>query len=355
MMALAMALVASDGCGNNIRPGGEQDSLSIVDTNSTAFKLKLVNERLATSPGNADIWLERANLFYEMGNLPQAMLDCGKSIELNVTNPDAYHFRGFLHYTQSQDSAALRDLKRAAQLGSMNPETFYMTGQIFFLQKDYPMALEGYNNAISLDSLSPVYFFARGYLYQQQGKIDAAIAEYRLSLERDPGFIKVLVALFDIYMYDKKDPDQAYLFNDRILKVDSMHPVGRYNQGNYFLNRANNITSEEGLIDFQVLLKLAVSEYSKSLSKDPKYALAYYNRGYAYYLLEAYGSAMDDFNKVIELDPMNERAYFMKASIQEFKGDLASALTNYEQSLRLKADFKDASKAVKELKIKLKR
>lgn len=356
LQILAFSLLASlSGCGEGGKNVGNGiDSVATFDTLDPAALVRSLTLRLKRSPKDYELWYKRSKAWYDLGNTAQAIADCDKAIELNVTYPEAYHLRGFYYYAQNNDSAALRDLDRAAQTGSVNPETFYMVGQIFFMRKDYPEALKGYNNAISLDSLAPTYYFARGLLYQAQQKTDKAIEEYRHSLDLDPGFIKVLLVLHDIYLNEKKDPDQAYVFNDRILKVDSLHPLGRYNQGNFFLARANNLTDDEDLVNFQVLLKLAVSEYGMCLQKDGNFALAYYNRGYCHYLLEDYRRAISDFDEVIRIDPFNEKAFFMKASIQEFEGDLNSALANYEQALKINPSFFDAKKAVNELKTKTK-
>lgn len=354
---LVCGMVGLSGCGGSGGGGegnGAVDSLPSVDTSTVEGKIKRLSEMIQRSPKSWDLWYQRSELWYEQGNTVQAMADIDRAIQLHVSNPDGYHLRGFYYYIQNKDSAALRDLRRAAEMGSMNPETFYMIGQLHFFRKDYKQALQGYNNAIKLDSTVATYYFARGFLYQTEGKTDTAIEEYKEALAWDPKFIKVLLVLHDLYLDVKKDADQAYAFNDRILKIDSLHPVGRFNQGNFFLTRANNITDEKREVDFTVLVKLAISEYSQCLQRDNRFVKAYYNRGYCYYLIENYPRALADFTQVIELDPFNAKAFFMKASIQEFEGDLESALANYEQAVSLDANFSDAAKAVKELKTKVK-
>ena len=332
--------------------GGGQDSIPRVDTSSIAGKIRYISDRIQKSPNDIDLWMQRSRLWYEQGNTLQAMEDVTKAIDINITNPEAYHLRGFYYYVQNQDSAALRDLKRAAETGSLDPETFYMIGQLHFFKKDYPGALQGYGNAIKLDSTQPTYYFARGFLYQAQNKTDAAIAEYKTALEWDPKFIKVLLALHDVYLDIKHDPDQAYVFNDQILRIDSLHPVARFNQGNFMLARANIITDEKENINFSVLVKLAIAEYALCLKRDPKFVQALYNRGYCYYLIENYPKAKADFTSVIELDPLEKKAFFMRGSISEFEGDLENARTDYARAAEIDPNFRDAVQAAKELKEK---
>lgn len=349
---LGLSLLIS-ACGNGGKgEGGALDSIPLVDTNSTQGKIRYLTDLLQKSPNDGQLWIDRSRLWYEEGNTPQAMEDVSKAIEINITNAAAYHLRGFYYYVQNQDSAALRDLKRAAESGSLDPETFYMIGQLHFFQKDYAQALTDYGNAIRLDSTQPTYYFARGFLYQTQGKTDAAIQEYKTALEWDPKFIKVLLALHDVYLDIKHDPDQAYVFNDQILRIDSLHPVARFNQGNFLLARANTITDDAQNIDFTVLVKLAISEYAMCLKRDPKFVKALYNRGYCYYLIENYPRAKADFSSVIDLDPLDSKAFFMRGSISEFEGDLENARMDYERAAQIDPNFRDAVQAAKELKAK---
>jgi len=47
----------------------------------------------------------------------------------------------------------------------------------------------------------------------------------------------------------------------------------------------------------------AITDYSKAIELDPKFAKAYYNRSYAYDSINQQDRAVEDFNKAIELDP----------------------------------------------------
>jgi tetratricopeptide (TPR) repeat protein len=62
--------------------------------------------------------------------------------------------------------------------------------------------------------------------------------------------------------------------------------------------------------------KLVIEDYSKCIELNYKTTLSYFSRGYAKvvdYEFKDYKSAIDDFNKVIELDPSYENAYFYRA------------------------------------------
>lgn len=353
---LALGLIFLESCKSETGGGATLPDKPIVPSmgmdSSVEGRIRRVSEKIKFSPTNYELFYDRALLWYEAGNTPRAMEDITKSIDYNVTNPEAYYLRGFFLYVQNKDEEALKDFKRAINVGTDNPEVFFHIGQIHFFRKEYTLALDAYDEAIKLDSMNPGYYFALGFMEEERGRINKAVDYYEQSLYRNPVFIKSLAALHDIWLNEKGNADMAYAYNDRILAIDSTHPIGRFNQGNFFFQRANTISDESKMIDFQVLLKLSITEFSKCLQEDPNFVQAYYNRGYCYYLLEQYNRAQSDFSSVISLDPYNEKAFFMKASILEYQGDLQGALVNYQQAEKLNPAFREAVNAVKELKDK---
>jgi tetratricopeptide (TPR) repeat protein len=351
---VVLALLTAS-CGNKSGEATTEVKLdtTAIDTTNPEFKLQRLTEQLKFGPKNWRLWKQRSELYYEIGNIPRAMADIERAIEYSITEPETYHLRGFYYYAQKKDSAALRDFERAAELNSTNPETYHQIGNIHFFRKEFAKADEAYSYAIKLDSMQPTYYLAKGILRESQRKIDEAIQWYDKALQRDPTFIKALLALHDVYLKEKKNPDQAYMFNERVMLIDSTQPLAHFNQGNFFVARANLITDPAKLPDFQVLMKIALSEYNLSLKYDPRFVQALYNRGYTYYVLEKYGQALADFSKVIELDPFHRDAFYMKANIQEYQGDLSSALQNYQRALEIDPKFSDAAVAVKELTAKL--
>lgn len=355
-LGLACALLwASCGDGQVAENDGKVtiDS-SAKDTSSPQARIAKYSEHLKYGPKNWELWYQRSIAFYEMGNVERAMVDIEKAIEYSITEPQAYHMRGFYYYVLKNDSAALRDFQRAAELGSENPETYHQIGNIYFLKKDYAEADKAYDHAMRLDSLQPTYPLAKGLMRRQQGQVDAAIALYNEALMRDPTFIKALLALHDVYLEEKHDPDRAYTFNERVMLIDSTQPLAHFNQGNFFRVRANNITDESKRPDFEVLLKIAISEYNLCIKYDPTFVDGLYSRGYTFYLLGKYDQALKDFSKVTELDPFHRDGFYMRANIQEYQGDLSSALANYQRALDIDPDFRDAAVAVKELSQKVK-
>jgi tetratricopeptide (TPR) repeat protein len=360
-LSAGLLIALSWGCGEKGKDKGGDGTVEVVTGDSTLGdsatveqRIARITEQLGYSRTNWELWNQRSQLWYEAGNVQRAMADIDIAIENHNTAPENYYLKGFYYYAQKKDSLAVINLQKAADLASDDPEGYYLLGQLRFLEGEYDAATKAYNTAISLDSMAPTYYFARGFMAESRKQYDKAISEYDMALKRDPTFVKALLALHDIFLTVRKDPDQAFVFNERVILIDSTQPVARFNQGNFFMARANKMTDPARFPEFSIIMKIAMVEYTKTIETDPNFVQAYYNRGYCSYLLEQFNRALDDFSTVISLDPYNDKAFFMKASIQEAQGDLVSALENYRQSVKINPDFREASEAVKELSAKVK-
>lgn len=70
--------------------------------------------------------------------------------------------------------------------------------------------------------------------------------------------------------------------------------------------------------------------YLKSLGKREIFGVFYYNRGFAYYKKGFYDQAIADYEKAIELDPGEAKAYYNKADACEKSGRTKEAVEAYQ-------------------------
>ena len=57
-----------------------------------------------------------------------------------------------------------------------------------------------------------------------------------------------------------------------------------------------------------------ITNFTKAIELNPKYANAYYNRGWAYQESKSYHKAIADYSKTIELRPREEDAFYGRGS-----------------------------------------
>ena len=79
-------------------------------------------------------------------------------------------------------------------------------------------------------------------------------------------------------------------------------------------------------------LSTAIINFTKAIEIDPKYAIAYYNRGIAYYSLMKYPEALADYTKAIELDPKYADAYYNREEVYKALGITKEANSDFAKT-----------------------
>lgn len=86
----------------------------------------------------------------------------------------------------------------------------------------------------------------------------------------------------------------------------------------------------------------AISDYAKVIELNPKIADAYYNRGLAYSAKELYDEAIKDFTFAIKLNPAFEIAYYHRGNCYKSKRLYDEAIKDYTIAIDLNPEFTDA-------------
>jgi tetratricopeptide (TPR) repeat protein len=92
----------------------------------------------------------------------------------------------------------------------------------------------------------------------------------------------------------------------------------------------------------------AISDYSKAIEIDPRYAAAYSNRGDAYKITGQYDKAISDFSKVIEINPKLSVFYYLRGNVYLLKKEYDNTWSDYKKAQEL--GFKIPPKMLEKLR-----
>ena len=89
---------------------------------------------------------------------------------------------------------------------------------------------------------------------------------------------------------------------------------------------------------FQRNLELAIEDFTRVIELEPNSPLAYNNRGGAYYEQDNLELAIEDFTRAIELNPDNDQAYYNRGVVHHKQGNLDQAIEDYTRAIELNPD-----------------
>jgi len=152
------------------------------------------------------------------------------------------------------------------------------------------------------------------------------IEELTKTLKEKEGKLKILAESFDNY---KGDKDVKSLSN---LLLDDTR---RRAEAEKWFNRAYD-EYQKGNIETEI------EYYNRAIELNPENAKAYNNRGLAYMNLEEYEKAISDYNKAIELNPEDADVYNNRGDAYRNLKEYEEAIGDYNKAIELNPEHANA-------------
>lgn len=277
---------------NDLKRMGAMDEyyfyLALVSSN-LAEKKELYTKSIEQNPDFMDAYLNRGLVNNELGDYKNSLTDYDKAIELDSKCALAYNNRGYTKYKMQNFKGALEDYNKAILL---NPklniaidnkaklvsevcleddkdfsEKYYLSLGISEINKgNLKEAVENFDEALKFNSDSAIVHFYKGVAYQSLNKAEDAINSYTKSIELNKKMI------------------DAYFNRGQLLFKDNP--------------------------------KLALDDFVTAVALDPKFIDAYYSIAAIQKNLGQYKEAVQNLNKILEIEPNAVNAKALKKLIE---------------------------------------
>ncbi len=320
-------ILASQGCTSNHKTGDEEGM-----TGNPA--IDQLSDSIKASPRNADLYLKRAQIFYDNQAYDQAIADLAQLMRIDSTNLKAHHLLADVYMDHLQSSLALQTLERAAKLYPDSIHTKLKLTEFQLILKQYGAAMNTLADIMKIHPGDPEALFMLGMVYRDQGKTELAIGAFQSAVERNPDNAEAWVILGDLM--DRTHNPLAIQYFDNAIRVAPKN-IAAWHAKAYFLQNNDKIPE-------------ALEIYRHIHTLDPQYSDAYLNAAILLMYHDSLDAASKELDILQKIDPTNAATWFYKGKLHQLRGEKDLAKAAYEQALKLDDKYEQARDAMQELK-----
>ncbi len=222
--------------------------------------------------------------FLNRGNLPKALVQYEKSLQLKPDNIKLVYKKGLLFVIGGQNEDAVKEFQKVIKKESGHALAYKGMGQAFFQMKKYDEAEKNFRDAISRNPELWKVHNSLGIIYDYKKRYDMAIHEYNAAINLKP--------------------DEGFLYNN--LGV-SYSLAAKYEKAINAFNKALEAKYSKSKTYNNLGMALSkLGRYQEALEafkKGGDKAQAYNNLGCIYLGEEEFKKAITCFEKAIEINP----------------------------------------------------
>jgi tetratricopeptide (TPR) repeat protein len=209
--------------------------------------------------------------------------------------------------------------------GCANSAKDYMqNGITFYNKKEYAGALEHFQRALEREPKMAEIYFHRGNLYQDWNKQhEKAIQDYTSAIQLRPEYVAAYNKRAELYRLQNKH-DEAMKDYQKIIELEPTNARAYYNLA--LIDKQRYDESKE--YKYLNTTKLSVN---KAIELDPENVHFYRTRAQVWVIEKEYTKAIDDYNKMLKLDPSDLRALMDQGIVYFEMGDYEKAFQSFAQ------------------------
>jgi tetratricopeptide (TPR) repeat protein len=144
-------------------------------------------------------YYQRARLYFNLGQLQNALSDINQAINKDQSQPKFYLLRAEIHLRLKSTNLALIDALKSEQFQLNNHDLYLLLGELFYQTKNYPKSLLNLEKALKISPFSAQAWYWRANSTLANQNIRQGIEFYKVSLRHNPEFTPAHHQLARVY------------------------------------------------------------------------------------------------------------------------------------------------------------
>ncbi|HCL01690.1 MAG TPA: hypothetical protein DHW61_04625 [Lachnoclostridium phytofermentans] len=255
--------------------------------------LKYSEESLAIDDHSSASYTNYANALSMLGNNSEAEEAYKKALDLDKVNAYAYYGIGMLKYDDYAYKEAIDAFSEYTRLKKKDADGWCYLGLSYLYNKDMVTAKECLDKAMKISPEDVFIISSMANYYRYVGDSQKAEDLYKNALEKNQDDYDLLYSVAEFYQ-DKEKYDEAIQYADRAINADE----SRY--------KAYGIKAQ--IFFWQGEKQKAIDTIDLMISNNLDNAYVYYVAGNLYMNEYEYKLAVENYDKALEMNPLNEDA-----------------------------------------------
>ncbi|MDD2548502.1 MAG: tetratricopeptide repeat protein [Bacteroidales bacterium] len=292
--------------------------------------ISTLNTLIESSSNVTEAWYLRGLAKYSLNDMPGALADFSKAIELNPVFSQALLYRGITLSRQKKYLQSNNDFEMVIELRPNWHDGYYSRGVNYLLMGQPKKSIQDFSKVIDLDPKNIDAWINRGTAHVHNADSMRALNDYQKAITLNPFYHEGYSKRGRLLMQMKS----FYLAHDdfsKAIELDSTSSI------NYFFRGLTY-----SYIDS---LNRAIADLNQSIAITPNNALSIYNRALLYWRKGLTGLALDDFTTVAKLNPENVLVYFNRGILHLEMKRYHESINDFTQAIEVFPDFANAYKA----------
>lgn len=319
-------------CRNNGTNNKKVGDAAAVVAASDSSNLLVINKLIRENPKSPGLFAKRAKFYADKKNYTQALNDITIALTMDSLNPGYYVSQAEYYIFNGEPNSAKKGLNICLKKFPNNTDAMLKLAEIHLYMKEYGQAKLMLKQVLPInDELSQIYFI-QGLIALETNDTLGAIRNFQVTIDKEPDYYAAYIQAGKIYS-NQGNPLAIQYLKSAIDLQPKMYEA-HYLLGYYY--------QEHGSLDE------AHQEYEYISSKiDSTQADPYYNRGYIEMVYKGnYEEAEKWFGKAIYWNPKYADAWYNRGFSYELDGKLAKAKSDYQKAMELEPNFPLAIKGL---------
>ncbi len=301
----------------------------VEDISKLSGDLKALTEAIKNDNDNPELYYMRAQYYYEHKQIQPALDDILKSIKLDNQKAKYYVLLSDVYFAKKETDLTEENLQKAIKMDPKFNEPRVKLAELYYFERMYDECMSTIDDATKLSPHNPTAYLIKAFCYKDMKDTLNYLKMLYLVKDQNPKEIKAHLELG--YYYQSKNDPQAIAHYQNALLLDPNNQEINYNLAQLYRTMGDIEKAKE-----QYKIVLAISEkgvYAKH---------TYYNLAILNFEENNYAVTISLCTKAIALEPSFIEAYAVRGEAYEKTGDKEKARKDYEECLKIQANYQPA-------------